>query len=67
MGKTYRNAPSNFEDGKKIKSIDKKHQKVKVFDGACSESWEDDGGVVYRTPAAKKIFKKARTKKERKW
>lgn len=67
MGKTFRNAPSNFDDGKKIKSIDKKHQKVKVFDGAYAEDLEDDGGVVYNTPAAKKLLKKSRTKKERKW
>ena len=65
MGKTFRNAPSDFGNRKKTKSIDKKHQRAKVHDGAIVKCLEDDDWVVYRTAAQKKFLKRERAKSNR--
>ena len=75
MGKTYRNVPEKEIEReemlerlnvRKIKHIDRKHQKAVVADGAIHIGIEDDeGGYLYDTPMQKKLFKKAYSKRKR--
>ena len=68
MSKTYREV---FDDDveeinvKKIKHVDKKHQKAKVTDGAYKHGLYDEDGVYYDTPKQKKILKKIKHKHNR--
>ena len=68
MSKTYREV---FDDDveeinvKKIKHIDRKHQKAKVTDGACRHGLYDEDGVYFDTPKQKKILKRMKHKHNR--
>ena len=68
MSKTYREV---FDDDveeinvKKIKHIDRKHQKAKVTDGAYKHGLYDEDGVYYDTPKQKKILKRMKHKHNR--
>ena len=80
MGKTYRNAPNDYDDfGKdtrKVKRVDKKHGKVIVRDGAygsdTSDAFMSNGKKTIRRDwegdghfTNKKLDKRAKSKFER--
>ena len=68
MSKTYREV---FDDDveeinvKKIKHIDRKHQKAKVTDGACRHGLYDEDGDYFDTPKQKNILKRMKHKHNR--